>query len=111
MVKKKLFYYCNLIALLMSIVLFGFTFGLSGVLLAVVFQICLGALLLLGFIPVVGVVLYSWLAWFNLIPWLLAVFGAEWAWPVTAMFVFNLIVSIGCTFHAIIRIFTVYWRF
>jgi len=111
MVKKKLYGYANLIAIILGIILCTIAYGAVGILIAIVTQILLGILLLLGFIPVVGVVLYAWLAWFNVIPWVVAVFGLEWAWPLTTLFVFNLIVSIGCTLQIIIRIFTVYWRF
>ncbi len=111
MVKKKLYIYSNVIALLLGILFCYITYGISGILIAIVTQIVLGVILLLGFIPVVGVILYAWLAWFNFLPWLITVFGVEWAWSLTALFVLNLIVSIGCTAQAIIRIFTVYWRF
>jgi hypothetical protein len=111
MVKKKLYIYSNIIALVLGIVLCAIAYGPMGVLIAIVTQIVLGILLLLGFIPVIGVVLYAYLSWFFVLPWVSAVFGVEWAWPLTALFVFNLIVSIGCTLQAIIRIFTVYWRF
>ncbi len=111
MVKKKLYIYSNIIALVLGIVLCAIAYGPLGVLIAIVTQIILGILLLLGFIPIVGVVLYAWLSWFYVLPWVAAVFGVEWAWPLTALFVFNLIVCIGCTLQAIIRIFTVYWRF
>jgi hypothetical protein len=87
------------------------TYGPAGILIALIAQIALGLLLLLGFIPIVGVLLYGWLAWFSVLPWVVSVFGVEWTWSLTAIFVLNLIVSIGCTLQAIIRIFTVYWRF
>jgi hypothetical protein len=111
MVKKKLYLYSNLIALILGMVICTFAYGTLGILIAIVAQIILGILLLLGFIPVVGVVLYAWIAWFHVLPWVAAVFGVEWAWPLAALFAFNLFVSIGCTLQAIIRIFTVYWRF
>ncbi len=111
MVKKKLYIYSNVIALLLGIVFCFLTYGPAGVLIAIVTQIALGILLLIGFIPVIGVIIYAWLAWFNILPWLIAFFGVEWAWSLTVLFVLNLIVSIGCTVQAIIRIFTVYWRF
>jgi len=111
MVKKKLYYYSNLFALILGIIFCGITYGPVGILIAVVAQVVLGLLLLLGFIPVVGVLLYIWLAWFNFLPWLVAVFGVEWAWSLSALFVFNLIVSVGCTAQMIIRIFTTYWRY
>lgn len=111
MVKKKLYLYSNLLAMILGIIFCFAAYGPVGIAVAIVTQIALGILLLLGFIPIVGVILYAWLAWFSVIPWIVAVFGIQWAWPLTALFVFNLIVSIGCTLQAIIRIFTVYWRF
>jgi hypothetical protein len=111
MVKKKLYIYSNAIALVLGIIFCFITYGIPGILIAIVTQIVLCITLLLGFIPVIGVILYAWLAWFNFMPWLVAVFGVEWAWSLTALFVLNLIVSIGCTVQAIIRIFTTYWRF
>jgi hypothetical protein len=111
MVKKKLYIASNLISLVLGMIFCFMTYGLIGIPIAIVTQILLGLLLLLGFIPVVGVFIFVWLAWFNVLPWVVSVFGVEWAWSLTAMFVFNLIVSIGCTFQAVIRIFTVYWRF
>jgi hypothetical protein len=111
MVKKKLYIYSNIIALIIGIILSTIVYGLVGIPVAIVAQILMGILLLLGFIPIVGVILYAWLVWFNVIPWIVTVFGIEWAWPLTALFAFNLIVSIGCTLQAIIRIFTNYWRF
>lgn len=111
MVKKKLYIYSNLLALLLGIIFSFITYGPLGILIGITAQVILGITLLLGFIPVIGVILYAWLAWFNAIPWLVAVFGVEWAWSITALFLINLAVSIGCTVQAIIRIFTVYWRF
>jgi hypothetical protein len=110
MVKKKLYLYSNLISLVLGIVLCYVTYGPAGILIAIAAQIALGILLLIGFIPVVGVIIYAWLAWSSVIPWVAAVFGVEWAWSLTVMFALDLIVSIGCTLQAIIRIFTVYWR-
>jgi len=111
MVKKKLYGYSNLIAIILGIIFCTITYGPLGILIAITAQIVLGILLLLGFIPVVGVFLYVWLAWFNFLPWLVSVFGIEWTWSLTTLFVFNLIISIGATLQMIIRIFTVYWRF
>ncbi len=111
MVKKKLYGYSNLIALILGMVFCTIAYGPVGILIAIVTQILLGILLLLGFIPVIGVILYVWLIWFHVLPWVAAVFGVEWGWSLTALFVLNLIVSIGCTIQAVIRIFTVYWRF
>ena len=111
MVKKKLYLYSNAISLILGIVFCFMTYGPVGILIAIVTQIVLGIILLLGFIPVVGVILYIWFAWFNFMPWIVAVFGVDWTWSLTTLFVFNLIVSIGCTLQAVIRIFTVYWRF
>ncbi len=110
MVKKKLYIYSNLIAIVLGILFCFITYGLVGIPIAITAQIVLGITLLLGIIPVVGVILYAWLAWFNFLPWLVAVFGVEWMWSLTALFVLNLIVSIGFTVQMIIRIFTVYWR-
>ncbi len=111
MVKKKLYAYSNAISLVLGIVFCALTYGIAGVPIAIIAQVVLGITLLLGFIPVVGVILYAWLTWFNFLPWLVTAFGVEFAWSLTAMFVLNLIVSIGCTAQAIIRIFTPYWRF
>ena len=111
MVKKKLYIYSNAIALVIGIILSTIVYGLIGIPVAIVTQILMGILLLVGFIPIVGVVLYTWLVWFHVLPWIVTVFGITWDWPLTALFVFNLIVSIGCTLQAIIRIFTNYWRF
>ena len=111
MVKKKLYIYSNLIALVMGIMFCFITYGPVGILIAIVTQVMLGILLLLGFIPVVGVILYGYLAWFYALPAATSLFGVSWDWSLTALFVFNLIISIGCTLQAIIRIFTVYWRF
>ncbi len=110
MVKKKLYLYSNAISLLLGIVLCSVTYGMAGIPVAIVAQIGMGIALLVGFIPVAGIFIYGWLMWFNFMPWLVATFGIEWAWSINAMFVLNLIVSIGCTIQAIIRIFTVWWR-
>ncbi len=110
MVKKKLYMYSNAIALVLGILFCFLTYSFIGIPIAIVTQILLGITLLLGFIPVIGVILYAWLAWFNVLPWIVSVFGVEWTWSLTVLFVLNLIVSIGCTAQAIIRIFTVYWR-
>ncbi len=111
MVKKKLYIYSNVIALVLGIIFCFITYGYTGIIMGVLTQIVLGIILLIGFIPVIGVLIYAWLAWFNFLPWVVTVFGVEWAWSLTALFVLNLIVSIGCTVQAVIRIFTVYWRF
>ena len=111
MVKKKLYLYSNLIALIMGIVTCTAAYGAIGIIIAIVTQILLGILLLLGFIPVFGVVLYALLAWFGVLQWIVSVFGVAWEWPLTTLFVFNLIISIGCTLQAVVRIFTNYWRF
>jgi hypothetical protein len=111
MVKKKLYLYSNLLSLILGMIFCTITYGPAGILIAIVAQVAFGITLLLGFIPVVGVALYAWLGWFGFLPWLTAAFGVEWAWSLTTMFAFNLIISIGCTLQAIIRIFTVYWRF
>ncbi|UCD02869.1 MAG: hypothetical protein JSV63_03760 [Candidatus Aenigmatarchaeota archaeon] len=110
MVKKKLYAYSNLIALVLGILFCFITYGPAGILIAIVTQIVLGLTLLLGIIPVIGVILYAWVAWFSFLPWVVTVFGVEWTWSLTALFVLNLIVSIGFTVQMIIRIFTVYWR-
>jgi len=57
------------------------------------------------------VILYGYLAWFHVLPGVTSFFGVGWEWSLNVLFVFNLIISIGCTLQAIIRIFTVYWRF
>ena len=111
MVKKMLYGYSNLIALVLGVVFCFVAYGFVGILVAFVTQVFLGVLLLLGFIPVIGVIIYIWLGWFNLLPWVAAVFGVEWSWALTSIFILNLIVSIGCTVQALIRIFTVYWRY
>jgi hypothetical protein len=111
MVKKKLYGYSNLIAMVIGIILCFIAYGPVGILIAIVTQILLGILLLLGFIPIVGVVLYAWLAWYYVLPWIAAFSGAGWEWPLTVMFALNLVVSIGCTLQILIRIFTVWWRF
>ena len=111
MVKKKLYAYSKLIALILGIIFCCMTYGPVGILIAVIVQVVLGVTLLLGFIPVVGVILYIWLGWFSFLPWMVSVFGVQWAWSLTVLFMFNLIVSIGCTAQIIIRIFTPYWRF
>ena len=85
-------------------------YGPIGAPIAILMQVVLGITLLLGFIPVVGVFLYGWLAWFNFIPWVTTLFGVEWTWTLTVMFLFNLAVCVGCTIQALIRIFTVWWR-
>jgi hypothetical protein len=110
MVKKKLYGYSNLIALIMGVVFCTITYGIIGIPIAIVSQVAMGVLLLLGFIPVVGVFLYGWVVWFHVIPWIVAVFGVEWSWPLTALFAFNLVVSIGCTLQIIIRVFTTWWK-
>ena len=111
MVKKKLYIYSNAISLILGVILFAVTYGITGIPMAVIAQIVMGITLLVGFVPVAGVFIYAWLMWFNFMPWLVAVFGVEWLWSLNALFVLNLIVSIGCTVQAIIRIFTVWWRF
>lgn len=111
MVKKKLYLYSNLISVILGIIFCTITYGPVGILIAIVVQIVLGLTLLLGFIPIIGVILYVWLAWFNFLPWLVTFFGVEWAWSLTAMFFFNLIISVGCTLQMLIRIFTTWWRF
>ena len=110
MVKKKLYVYSNIIALVLGILFCFITYGAVGILIAIVAQVVMGITLLLGIIPVFGVIIYTWLIWFNFLPWLTAFFGVEWMWSLTALFVLNLIVSIGFTVQMIIRIFTVYWR-
>lgn len=110
MVKKKLYLYSNAIALLLGVIFCFVTYGPIGIAIAILTQIVLGITLLLGFIPIVGVFLYAWLAWFNFMPWMVSVFGVEWAWSISAMFVLNLVVSIGCTVQVLIRVFTVWWR-
>jgi hypothetical protein len=110
MVKKKLYYYSNAIALAMGIVFCVIAHGPVGVLLAIITQVALGLLLLLGFIPVAGVILYAWLGWFGFLPWLMGSFGIDGSWALSAMFFFNLIISIGCTLQMLIRIFTTWWR-
>ena len=110
MVKKKLYIYSNTIALIIGIILCTIVYGIVGIAVASVAQIMRGLLLLRGFIPIVGIVLYAWLMWYHVMPWIAAVFGIQWDWPLTALFAFNLIVSIGCTLQTIIRIFTNYWR-
>jgi hypothetical protein len=110
MVKKKLYIYSNVISLVLGIIFCALTYGPAGVLIAILTQIVLGILLLLGFIPVIGVILYAWLAWFYYFPFVTGVFGVELSWSLIAMFCMNLIVCIGATFQAIIRIFTTYWR-
>jgi len=111
MVKKKLYIYSNVIGLLLGLIFCFATYGPIGLAIGLISQVVFGITLLLGFIPVIGVIIYAWLAWFNYMPWVVSVFGVEWAWSITALFLFNLIISIGCTVQAIIRIFTVYWRF
>jgi hypothetical protein len=111
MVKKKLYGYSNLLALILGLIFCTITYGPVGIIMAIIAQIVMGIILLFGFIPVFGVVIYIWLIWFNFLPWLVAAFGVEWSWSLTVLFAFNLIISIGCTLQAIIRIFTVYWRF
>ncbi len=110
MVKKKLYVYANILSLILGVVFCTIVYGPVGVLIGIVAQIVLGITLLLGFIPVVGVILYAWLGWFSFLPWLVSVFGVEGSWALAALFVMNLIVSIGCTVQMIIRIFTTWWR-
>jgi hypothetical protein len=111
MVKKKLYYYSNAIALVMGVVFCVIAHGPIGVLIAIIAQVALGLLLLLGFIPVIGVILYAWLGWFSFLPWLTGVFGlTEGSWALAALFFFDLVISIGCTVQMLIRIFTTWWR-
>ena len=111
MVKKKLYVYSNVISLLLGMVFCTIAYGPVGIVIALITQIVLGIILLIGFIPIAGVIIYAWLGWFNFLPWLVAVFGVEWSWALSAMFALNLIVSIGCTAQMLIRIFTTWWRF
>lgn len=110
MVKKKLYIYSNVLALIIGLIFCYLTYGFLGLPIAIVTQLLLGIILLAGFIPIIGVFVYIWLAWFNVLPWIVSVFGVEWAWSLSVLFVFNLVVSIGCTAQAIIRIFTTYYR-
>jgi hypothetical protein len=111
MVKKKLYVYSNLVSLVLGMLFCFVTYGTVGIVIAIIAQVVLGITLLLGLIPIIGVILYAWLAWFNFLPWLVSVFGVEPAWSLAAMFAINLIVSIGFTVQMIIRIFTTWWRF
>jgi len=110
MVKKKLYIYSNAFNLLIGIIACVAAYGVVGIPVAITLQVMLGLLLLLGFIPIIGVIIYGWYGWFNIIPMVASFFGIEWTWALSIMFILNLIISTGCTLQAIIRIFTPWWR-
>ncbi len=111
MVKKKIYFYSLILGELLGMALCFVNYGPWGIAIGLLTNLLLAITLLLGFIPVLGVVLYAYLAWFDILPWIAGLTGAGWGWSLTALFIYNFVISAGCTAQMIIRIFTSYWRF
>jgi len=111
MVKKRIYFFSLVLGELLGMALGFINYGPWGIATGFLANLLLAITLLLGFIPVVGVGLYAWIAWFYILPWIAGLTGAGWGWSLTVLFVYNLIISAGCTAQMIIRIFTSYWSF
>lgn len=100
----------NFVFLIVGIILGFFEHGLAGAGIMIPIQIILCILSILGFIPLLGVILYFAIGYFYVNPFLLGLISVSFSWAGGALLVLNGVVCVVLTLQSFTKIFTTYWK-